>query len=62
MYIDIFICIQIGPSEQKQTHEPFICLIIFPPIEEKFSAEADGETGLEGNTRRDEPRRKCFSN
>lgn len=26
MYIDIFICIQIGPSQQKQTHIPFICL------------------------------------
>ncbi len=26
MDIDIFICIQIGPSQQKQTHIPFICL------------------------------------
>lgn len=25
MDIDIFICIQIGPSQQKQTHIPFIC-------------------------------------
>lgn len=78
MYIDIFICIQIGPSEQKQTHEPFICLIFFffffSPIEKKFSAEADVKVGQcengsripgswkEGNTRSSEPQRKCFSN
>lgn len=38
MYIDIFICIQIGPSQQKQTHIPFICL--------NFAREVSTETDV----------------
>lgn len=29
MYIDKFICIQIGPSEQKQTYKQLVCLSLW---------------------------------